>query len=175
MQKTTNKAPSKVKLNTLMAKVSQQSSAPPPPATSSSSATGASSQYQQLLARIEQLEAQLAVLKEVVSIDYTGNVAITSPGGILLNASGTLQLQAGSAVELQGGSQSATLKLKSTGSVEVNTSAKFKVAAATVEETASQVKFNAAMVQCSGTIKSDTVIASNVVASNYTPGAGNIW
>lgn len=178
MQKTTNKAPSKVKLNTLMAKVGKQPTSPKPPVMpgqAGNPAADAAAQYQQLLARIEQLEAELAVLKEVVSIDYTGNVSITSPGQILLNASGVLKLCAGSALELEGGSQSAALKLKATGAVEIHSAAKFKVSAATVEEAAATVKLNSPTVQCSGVVKSDSVITNSVVASTYSPGAGNIW
>lgn len=40
---------------------------------------------------------------------------------------------------------------------------------------AAMVNVNAAMTQHSGVDKSDTVITNSVVASSYSPGAGNIW
>ncbi len=38
-----------------------------------------------------------------------------------------------------------------------------------------QVNINAAMTQASGVLQADTLIANSVVASSYTPGAGNVW
>lgn len=40
---------------------------------------------------------------------------------------------------------------------------------------AAMVNVNAPMTNHSGIDKSDTVITNNVVASSYTPGAGNVW
>ena len=37
------------------------------------------------------------------------------------------------------------------------------------------VNIEAAMTHASGVVQADTVIAQNVVGSNYTPGAGNVW
>ncbi len=31
------------------------------------------------------------------------------------------------------------------------------------------------MTQANGVLRADTIIADNVVASSYTPGAGNVW
>jgi hypothetical protein len=38
-----------------------------------------------------------------------------------------------------------------------------------------QVNLNAAMTHASGVLQADTLIANSVVASSYTPGAGNVW
>lgn len=48
-------------------------------------------------------------------------------------------------------------------------------AAATVDIAASLVNIDAALVNTTGVLKTDTLQATNVVASSYTPGAGNIW
>ena len=40
--------------------------------------------------------------------------------------------------------------------------------------TAADVTINAAMLQASGTVKCDTLIANNVIGSAYAPGSGNI-
>jgi flagellar basal body L-ring protein FlgH len=57
----------------------------------------------------------------------------------------------------------------------VSTPGKLVLQAAMIEINGSVVQINAAMVQCSGVVKADTIEATNVVASNYTPGAGNVW
>jgi hypothetical protein len=44
-----------------------------------------------------------------------------------------------------------------------------------VEVSGGMVNVDAPMTRFSGAVQSDTVIANSVVASNYTPGAGNVW
>ena len=41
--------------------------------------------------------------------------------------------------------------------------------------TGAQITLDAAMTQANGVLRADTIIADNVVASSYTPGAGNVW
>ncbi len=48
-------------------------------------------------------------------------------------------------------------------------------AAANVEVNASLVTINANNVKAANVIQCETLIANNVVAATYTPGAGNIW
>ena len=61
------------------------------------------------------------------------------------------------------------------GNVIVKAPGRLVLKAAMIEIDASMVQINATMVQCSGVVKTDTLQATNVVASNYTPGAGNLW
>lgn len=61
------------------------------------------------------------------------------------------------------------------GKVTVSTPGTLVLQAAMVEINGSQVVVNAPMVQCSGVLQADTVIANTVAAASYTPGAGNIW
>jgi hypothetical protein len=44
-----------------------------------------------------------------------------------------------------------------------------------VQVTAGQVKVDAAIADFSGIVKCQTLLATTVVSSVYTPGAGNIW
>lgn len=44
-----------------------------------------------------------------------------------------------------------------------------------VEITGGAVNVNSGFTKVSGVLQADTVIATNVVGSNYTPGAGNVW
>jgi hypothetical protein len=44
-----------------------------------------------------------------------------------------------------------------------------------VNVTAPQVSVSAAMSTFSGIVQCDTIIATTVVGTTYTPGAGNVW
>jgi len=44
-----------------------------------------------------------------------------------------------------------------------------------VEISGGIVKMHSGMVEADGVVKASTIIADSVVASSYTPGAGNIW
>jgi uncharacterized protein involved in type VI secretion and phage assembly len=61
------------------------------------------------------------------------------------------------------------------GGVTVQCSAKVSISASTMEVTASQLTVNAGMSSFSGTVKCDTLIATTVMGTSYTPGAGNMW
>lgn len=96
----------------------------------------------------------------------------------------TLQLEtpAGQVITLKDGpgsveikdSSGNTVKLEPSG-ITITTSAKLTVNASTVELTAGMVTVNAGMSRFSGVVQANTVIATSVVSSSYTPGAGNIW
>jgi len=67
-----------------------------------------------------------------------------------------------------------SIELKN-GNITVKAVGKISLQASTVQVNASQVAMNVPMVQCSGVVKADTVIANTVSAATYTPGAGNVW
>jgi uncharacterized protein involved in type VI secretion and phage assembly len=48
-------------------------------------------------------------------------------------------------------------------------------AASEVDVTAPQVNVSATLSMFSGTVQCDTLIATSVVSTSYTPGAGNVW
>jgi uncharacterized protein involved in type VI secretion and phage assembly len=60
------------------------------------------------------------------------------------------------------------------GGITITAVSKLKITAATVEITAATFTVNAGMSKFSGVVKADTVITNSVVASSYTPGAGNL-
>jgi uncharacterized protein involved in type VI secretion and phage assembly len=62
-----------------------------------------------------------------------------------------------------------------TSGITVQAAANVKVQAAKVEVSAGMVTVDAAMAKFSGVVKCETLIATSVVATSYTPGAGNIW
>jgi len=59
--------------------------------------------------------------------------------------------------------------------ITITAASKVTVNAATVEVTAGTVTVNSAMSTFSGVVQCNTLIATTVVSSAYTPGAGNIW
>jgi uncharacterized protein involved in type VI secretion and phage assembly len=67
-----------------------------------------------------------------------------------------------------------SVKLESSG-ITLRSSATVTVQASQVKVTASMVNVDAGMSKFSGVVKADTVIATSVVSSSYTPGAGNMW
>ncbi len=95
-------------------------------------------------------------------------ISLTTPGQV----SGTLTDTGGGKIELK--AAGATITVDSSG-VSIQTPAKVSVQASQVEITAGQVTVNAAMSSFSGVVKCDVLQATTVVATTYTPGAGNVW
>jgi phage baseplate assembly protein V len=66
-----------------------------------------------------------------------------------------------------------SVKLEPSG-VTVTAAAKVKISASRVEIDAGEVEVNAGMARFSGVVQCETLITNSVVASNYTPGVGNL-
>ena len=62
----------------------------------------------------------------------------------------------------------ATVTITSGGGIEITANTKVTV-------TAPMVDVKAAMAKFSGVVKCETLVATTVVGSTYTPGAGNVW
>jgi uncharacterized protein involved in type VI secretion and phage assembly len=95
-------------------------------------------------------------------------ISFTTPGGV----SGELTDSGGGKIELQ--AAGSTITIEPSG-VTIQTGAKVSVQASQVEVSAGLVKVDAGMSQFSGVVRCDTLITNTVVATTYTPGAGNIW
>jgi uncharacterized protein involved in type VI secretion and phage assembly len=67
-----------------------------------------------------------------------------------------------------------SIKLETSG-VTVTAAAKVTVNASSVEVNAGMVTVNSGMSKFSGVVQCDVLIATTVVGSTYTPGAGNVW
>lgn len=67
-----------------------------------------------------------------------------------------------------------SIELASAG-VTVTAAAKVKVEASQVEVSAGMVDVKSAFSKFSGVVQCQTLIATSVVSSSYTPGAGNVW
>jgi hypothetical protein len=94
---------------------------------------------------------------------------------IIETASGQrITLQKSSASVLIEDANGNTIRLDPSG-ITISSAAKVVVSTTQVEINASTVTVNAATARFSGVLQTDTLIANSVVASSYTPGAGNIW
>jgi uncharacterized protein involved in type VI secretion and phage assembly len=99
--------------------------------------------------------------QEQFIVETPGNQKIT-----LKDGPGTLTLE---------DSNGNSIKLEASG-ITINASAKVTLnAGATVDVSAGMVNVNAGMSKFSGVVQCDTIIATTVVGTTYTPGAGNIW
>lgn len=102
--------------------------------------------------------------------DQSGQEKLTleTPGGQTL----TLQDGPGKVDIQDSNGNSVTLE---TSGITVQAAAKVTVQAAQVNVSAGMVQVDAAMSKFSGVVQCDVLMATTVVATTYTPGAGNIW
>ncbi len=84
----------------------------------------------------------------------------------------TLTQTSGGKITIEAANNKVTLD---TQGVTVETPSTVKVSASRVTVSAAQVQVDAAMSTFSGVVKCDVLQATTVVASTYTPGAGNVW
>lgn len=105
----------------------------------------------------------------IVEEDSGPLIAFETPNGV----TGTLTEQDGGKIELSV-MGSTTITLEQSG-VTVQTGGTAKVQASQVDVSAGMVKVDAAMSTFSGIVKCDVLQATTVIASTYTPGAGNVW
>jgi uncharacterized protein involved in type VI secretion and phage assembly len=99
--------------------------------------------------------------------DGRETLVLETPGGqkvTLQDGPGAIEL-----VDSNGNS----VKLQASG-VTIESAAKVSITATQLEVSAAMVTVSAGMSQFSGVVQSPTVLATSVVSSSYTPGAGNI-
>lgn len=117
----------------------------------------------QAMQRIEALEERLARLESVLSVNSDGSVQMSATGQLRIVATNHILLEAGANfVEL------------SIVGAEVAAAGQLKLNAAETRVQSGMVNVSAAMAQFSGVLRSDTLVTNTVVASTYTPGAGNL-
>jgi len=106
----------------------------------------------------------------VLDFEDTDNpkVTLTTRSGYKIS----IDESSGGEINIERGEQS--VKLGPSG-IDVRTSGSVNIDASTVTVNASTVTVNASMSRFSGVVQADTVIATSVVGTSYTPGAGNIW
>lgn len=108
---------------------------------------------------------RIAIVEESAGSEM---VEITTPGG----ARCTVTDAGGGKVEVTAAGSTITVD---SGGVTVNAASRVTVQASQVSVSAGMVQVDAGMSKFSGVVQCDTLIATTVVATTYTPGAGNIW
>jgi uncharacterized protein involved in type VI secretion and phage assembly len=117
---------------------------------------------------LKKLRSRNGIIVTLDDTDGQETLTLETPGGqtvILKDGPGSVEVR---------DSNGNNIKMESSGTT-VTTSAKVTVNASLVEINSSQLSVNAGMAIFSGTVQAPTVIASSVIGSSYTPGAGNIW
>lgn len=110
---------------------------------------------------------RIAIVEQPAS---SATISFTTPGGL----TGTFTDQDGS-IQLND-SANTSIRIDSTGvTVNAPTGQVQITAASSLTVTAPSVTVNSAMSTFSGVLQCQTLIATTVVASTYTPGAGNVW
>jgi uncharacterized protein involved in type VI secretion and phage assembly len=107
---------------------------------------------------------------QISLVDHKGqaHVVIETPDGqkiVLRDGPGAIEVA---------DSNGNTVKLESSG-VTIQASAKVTINASQVQLSAGMITIDAGMSKFAGVVQADTVIANSIVATSYTPGAGNIW
>lgn len=108
---------------------------------------------------------RIAIVEEQGGQPY---VEFETPGGV----SGKLTDDGGGKIELKTAASSITIE---NSTITIQTSGTVKVQASKLDVSAGMVSVDAGMSTFSGVVKCDTLIATTVVGTTYTPGAGNIW
>jgi uncharacterized protein involved in type VI secretion and phage assembly len=109
---------------------------------------------------------RIAIVEESAS---SAKIEFKTPNGV----TGTLTDESGGSIKFEDTAGN-SITIDSQG-ISLQASSKVKVSASQVEVQAGMVKVDAGMSQFSGVVKCDVLQATTVVASTYTPGAGNIW
>lgn len=104
--------------------------------------------------------------------DSTGPmIKFTTPGGL----SGTMTDAGGGSIEFTDSSQT-SVKIDTSGvTINAPTADVSVTAAGSMSVTAPQVSVNAATSVFSGIVQCQVMQATTVIATTYTPGAGNVW
>ena len=109
---------------------------------------------QSALARIAQLELNVAILRSALDVSPGGEVTL-SGRSLTIKADHVITIQSACLLDLRAGT--------------------IKASATTIDGTAASIKCNSAMSNFSGMIQCDVIQANTVIGASYTPGAGNIW
>lgn len=126
-----------------------------------------------LQSRLASALNRITVLEQQVS-QLLAALVLTQSGDVEIRAAGTLKLTGGAGGVQIKDSVGNGLTMGSFG-IDLQGTTKINMSASTVKFTCGTLTVDSAMSRFSGVVKSDTVITNTVVASTYTPGAGNIW
>lgn len=109
---------------------------------------------------------RIAIVEEA---DGGAKIEFQTPNGV----TGTLTDESGGSIRFEDtGGNRITID---TQGISLQAASKVKVTAGQVEVSAGMVTVDAGLSKFSGVVKCDVLQATTVIATTYTPGAGNIW
>ncbi len=98
----------------------------------------------------------------------SATISFETPNGV----QGTLSDQGAGKIELSCNGSTLTMEPQK---ISIQSAGPVEVQASQVKVSAGMVQVDAGLSSFSGVVRCDTLIASTVVSTTYTPGAGNIW
>lgn len=109
--------------------------------------------------------SRFAIVEEA---EGEATITLATPGAETV----TISQSSGGKITLEAAGSKVTID---TQGVSIETGSKVSLQAGQVEVSAGQVQVSAAMSTFSGIVKCDVLQATTVIATTYTPGAGNVW
>jgi uncharacterized protein involved in type VI secretion and phage assembly len=100
--------------------------------------------------------------------DGEATISFKTPGGVI----GELTDKTGGKIEFK--AAGTTITIDKNG-VSVQTPAKVKVEASQIDVKSGEIKVEAIMTTIKGIVICDTLQATTIIGTTYTPGAGNVW
>ena len=122
--------------------------------------------------QIANLDQRLRQLEQVFRVKTNGGVDINVRGPLRVEATAGIEVISNTTIKLQDfhGNE---FTMGPSG-IAANAASKFSINAATYESTLGFAVSTCAHTQFSGVLQTDTIIATNVIGTSYTPGAGNL-
>jgi hypothetical protein len=127
---------------------------------------------------LENVDARLRNLERFISVD--GDSVIIRAQSVEIHANGVIALDSGREVWISGREgvfvEAGPSRIQvSPSGVTVNAAASFSVASSTASISSATLTVDSGMSRFSGVVRADTMITNTIIASTYTPGAGNLW
>ncbi len=127
---------------------------------------------------LESVDARLRNLERFITVE--GDSIIIRAQSVEIHANGVIAIDSGREVWISGRESvfveagPSSVQLGPAG-VTVNAAASFSVASSTARISTGTLTVDSGMSRFSGVVRADTMITNTIVASTYTPGAGNVW
>jgi hypothetical protein len=132
--------------------------------------------------RVRRLEEMIASL---LVTDRAGNLSIVTRGACVIDAASIRLRGRGGQIVIDNGRvdidvqgplsvDAASIAVSALQSMNLSAGGSMNLLSSDTRTSSGMVTVDAGMLQASGTIRCDTIIATTVVGASYTPGAGNI-
>jgi hypothetical protein len=132
--------------------------------------------------RVKKLEE---LVRNLLVQDGAGNLSIVTRGACVIDAASLRLRGRGGQIVIDNGRvdidvqgplsvDAASVAIAALQSMNLSAGGSMSLLSADTRTTSGMVSIDAGMVRASGTVRCDTIIATTVVGTSYTPGAGNI-